>query len=88
MHFQGEICNFAKVIPDPPTLAFFFVGKKIRETPKKARVVLFAETPKSLEKKGKTVSKKGKIGKGKKRKSTEKTKGRRVRDDFRVIFRK
>ena len=37
------------IFPDPPTLAFFLL-EKAREPRKKARVVLFAETLKSLEK--------------------------------------
>ena len=70
--------------PDPPTLAFF--GKKARETPKKARVYLFAEPLKSLEKIGKSTEKQGK---SEDEKSTEigKSKGWRVRVySRRIIF--
>ena len=53
-----------KNFPDPPTLAFF--GKSKGNRPKKARVFLFAEPLKSLEKKGKTHKKAREIGKRKK----------------------
>ena len=50
--------------PDPPTLAFM---EKARGFPQKARVFLFAEPLKSLEKEGKRTKKKArKIGKQKK----------------------
>ena len=49
--------------PDPPILAFL---EKARVFPQKARVFLFAEPLKSLEKRGKTHKKARKIGKRKK----------------------
>ena len=65
--------------PDPPTLAFFFLEKTktTRETPKKARVFLFAENlnPWKTEKKGKCSPKKQ--GKSEK-KTTRKSKRARV----------
>ena len=48
--------------PDPPTLAFL---EKARAFPHKARVFLFAEPLKSMEKKGKTHKKAREIGKQK-----------------------
>ena len=50
--------------PDPPNLAFFEKARVF--FPKKARVFLFAEPLKSLEKEGKTQEKARKIGKQKK----------------------
>ena len=65
-----------RVSPDPPTLAF--LEKKARETPKKARVLLFAEPLKSLEKRKKRTKKQGK-SENEKSKEIEKSKDWRVR---------
>ena len=51
-------------LPSNPCAFFFWT--KARETPQKARVFLFAEPLKSLEKKGKTHKKAREIGKRKK----------------------
>ena len=61
--------------PDPPILAFLEKKKKQGLLPKKARVFLFAEPLKSLEKKGKTHKKQGK-SENEKSKEIEKKKGK------------
>ena len=63
------------VCPDPPTIAFL---EKARVLPQKARVFLFAEPLKSLEKKGKCPKKQGK-SENKESKEIEKSKDWRVR---------
>ena len=66
VYHRGQLCKTGKhfrpweasflLLPDPPTLAF--LKKKQGKHRKKARVFLFAEPLKSLEKKGKTPQKK------------------------------
>ena len=69
--------NHRRASPDPPTLAF--LEKKARETPKKARVFLFAEILNSLEKKGKTHQNSKENRENEKSKDIEKSKDWRVR---------
>ena len=66
----------------PPSLDFWKKKKKkTKETPKKARVLLFAEPLKSLEKEGKTHKKQGKSeGQGSRDFGTIETFGRSYRD--------
>ena len=73
--FMNFTSNFGSN-PDPPTLVFFPWKKKQGKPTKKARVSLFAEPLKSLEKKGKTPQK----SKEKKARKSKKSKDWRVRD--------
>ena len=65
--------------PDPQTLAFLKQKRKARETPKKTRVLLFAEPLKSWKRKDKHTKTQGKSENEKSKENEKKQGNRRVR---------